>query len=93
MYITNIVKESTPANRRPTAQEISYWMPYLLEEIKQVRPKIAVLMGKVAQKAPELDGIEYIETYHPAAAMRFPRVREKFESDFKKLTDKAARMN
>jgi uracil-DNA glycosylase family 4 len=48
LYITSVVKETTPRNRRPTAQEIRYWMPYLLEEIGQVKPKIIVLMGKVA---------------------------------------------
>jgi uracil-DNA glycosylase len=37
-------------------------MPYLLEKTGQVRPKIVVLMGKIAQKVPGLDGIEYIET-------------------------------
>jgi uracil-DNA glycosylase family 4 len=85
LYITNVVKETTPGNRKPTAQETRYWMPYLLEEIRQVKPKIVVLMGKIAWKTPRLKAIEYIETYHPAAAMRFPRAREKFENDFVKL--------
>jgi uracil-DNA glycosylase family 4 len=85
LYITSVVKETTPGNRKPTAQEIQYWMPYLLEEIRQVKPKIVVLMGKIAWKTPRLKAIKYTETYHPAAAMRFPRAREKFESDFGKL--------
>jgi uracil-DNA glycosylase family 4 len=85
MYITSVVKETTPGNRKPTSQEIQYWMPYLLEEIRQVKPKIVVLMGKIAWKTPRLKAIKYTETYHPAAAMRFPRAREKFESDFGKL--------
>jgi uracil-DNA glycosylase family 4 len=85
LYVTNVVKETTPGNRRPTAQEISYWMPYLIEEIRRVKPKIVVLMGKIAWKTPRLESIEYIETYHPSAAMHFPRAREKFESDFEKL--------
>lgn len=58
---------------------------YLLEEIRQVKPEIVVLIGKIARKTPRLKAIEYIETYHPSAAMRFPKVREKFESDFEKL--------
>jgi uracil-DNA glycosylase len=90
LYITNVVKEMTPGNRRPTAQEIRYWMPYLLGEIRQVEPKIVVLMGKIAWKTPRLKAIEYIETYHPAAAMRFPRTREKFESDFEKLKNEVS---
>ena len=85
LYITSVVKETTPGNRKPTAREISYWMPYLLEEIRQVKPRVVVLMGEVAWKIPRLDNIRYIETYHPSAAMRFPRARERFENDFKRL--------
>jgi uracil-DNA glycosylase len=52
-----------------------------------------VLMGKVAWQVPRQDDIEHIETYHPAAAMRFPGVRERFESDFRRLADRIARMH
>jgi DNA polymerase len=85
LYLTSVVKETTPGNRKPTAQEIRYWMPYLLEEVRQVKPKVVVLMGKIAWETPRLKAIEYIETYHPAAAMRFPRARERFENDFERL--------
>lgn len=44
-----------------------------------MKPDFAVLMGKIAWKTPRLAGIEYIETYHPAAAMRFPGARKRFE--------------
>ncbi|MFO8010772.1 MAG: uracil-DNA glycosylase [Dehalococcoidia bacterium] len=87
LYLTGVVKEPTPDNRKPVADEINYWMPYLIEEIKQVRPKIIVLMGKVAWQTPRMEGIEYIETYHPAAAMRFPQARERFERDIKRLRE------
>jgi uracil-DNA glycosylase len=50
LYVTSVVKETTPGNRRPTAREIRYWMSYLVEEIRQVRPKTVVLMGEVAWK-------------------------------------------
>jgi len=85
LYITSVVKCSTPGNRKPTAKEIREWMPYLLEEISQIKPKTVVLMGEVAWKTPRSEGIKYIETYHPAAAMRFPAARGRFEEDFKKL--------
>jgi uracil-DNA glycosylase len=92
LYITSVVKETTPRNRQPTAEEIEYWMPYLLQEIGQVKPKIIVLMGTVAWKTPRLDGVEYVETYHPAAAMRFPGARERFQDDFETLGKRAARL-
>ena len=85
LYITSVVKETTPKNRKPTAEEIERWMPYLVREIRQVKPQTIVLMGTVAWMTPRLPDIEYIETYHPAAAMRFPRARDKFEHDFQRL--------
>ncbi len=85
LYLTGVVKEGTPHNRKPTAGEIDKWMPCLESEIRTVKPDIIVLMGRVAWKTPRFEGIEYIETYHPAAAMRFPRIREKFEKDMGRL--------
>ncbi|MDO8579001.1 MAG: uracil-DNA glycosylase [Dehalococcoidales bacterium] len=85
LYITSVVKQGTPHNRKPTEEEIQYWMPYLVREIKLIKPRTVVLMGTVAWKIPRFEGIRYIETYHPAAAMRFPRIREKFEKDIREL--------
>jgi uracil-DNA glycosylase len=85
LYITSVVKQPTPGNRKPTKQEISYWMPFLIEEIKRVKPRVIFLMGEVAWRTPRFQGICYIETYHPAAAMRFPKARERFERDMKKI--------
>jgi uracil-DNA glycosylase len=92
LYITSVVKETTPRNRKPTAQEIRYWMPCLLEEIGQVKPRIIVLMCSVAWETPRLEAVDYIETYHPAAAMRFPGAREKFENDFETLGKRAVQL-
>lgn len=89
LFITNVVKQGTPGNRKPTAAEIKRWMPCLIEEIERVKPKVIVLMGKVAQETPHLKGVRYIETYHPTAAMRFPKARKKFEEDFKKLKEES----
>jgi uracil-DNA glycosylase len=92
LYITSVVKETTPWNRKPTAHEIRSWVPYSLKEIRQVKQRIIVLIGSVAWKTPRLDGIDYIETYHPAAAMRFRRAGEKFESDFERLEKLAVQL-
>lgn len=85
IYITNIVNYKTPKNRKPTREEIQFFMPFLLKQIKIIKPKIIVLMGETAWHAPEIKGIKYVKTYHPAAAMRFLKFRKKFEEDFKKL--------
>jgi uracil-DNA glycosylase len=88
LYITAVVKEPTPGNRKPRADEINCWMPVLLDEIKRIKPQIIVLMGRVAWQTPRFAGIEYMETYHPAAAMRFPKARKRFEADMRKLKSK-----
>ena len=84
-FITSVVKHKTPNNRTPTSAEITACMPYLERQIAVIKPETVVLMGTVAQKAPRNADIRYIETYHPAAAMRFPRFRKQFERDFEHL--------
>lgn len=88
IYITSVVKCKTPRNRKPTKKEIEFFIPFLVKQINLIKPKVIVLMGEVAWKTPKLKGIKnirYIETYHPAAAMRFPKARKKFEKDFEML--------
>lgn len=93
LYLTSVVKEPTPHNREPKAREIERWMPSLMAEIKEIKPNIIVLMGRVAWKIPHFQGIDYIETYHPAAAMRFPKIREAFEKDMRELKGKMKKEN
>lgn len=89
-FITSVVKHFPPKNRMPKPDEVSACLPYLLEQIELVNPKIVVLMGKLAQsikKQPVLQGRMLIETPHPAAAMRFPKVRRQFEAQIIRLRD------
>ena len=84
-FITNIVKHVTPANRKPLPDEVEACLPYLKVQLGLIKPKIVVLMGAVAWHAPRLEGVEYVETVHPSAAMRFTKMREKFLHDFATL--------
>jgi uracil-DNA glycosylase family 4 len=88
LFVTNIVKHVTPKNRKPSPDEIAACAPYLEEHIKTIKPKIVVLMGTVAWQAPRVEGVEYVETYHPSAAMRFKKIRKKFEEDFRVLKER-----
>jgi uracil-DNA glycosylase len=88
LFVTNVVKHLTPENRKPLTDEIAACSPYLLEQMEKLRPKIVVLLGAVAWQAPRLPGIEYIETVHPSAAMRFTKMRKRFEEDFASLAKK-----
>ncbi len=85
VFITNIVKHLSPENRKPLPDEIEACAPYLEAQIKAVQPKIVVLMGKAAWLTPRVEGITYVETYHPSAAMRFTKMRKRFEDDFNRL--------
>jgi DNA polymerase len=85
VFITNIVKHMTPKNRKPLLDEFEACLPYLMEQVRLVKPKTVVLMGAVAWQAPREKGITYVETYHPSAAMRFPKMRKRFEEDFSLL--------
>jgi uracil-DNA glycosylase family 4 len=85
LFITNLVKHTSPKNRKPLPDEIAACAPYLLEQIKAIKPKLVVLMGTVAWQAPRVEGVEYVETVHPSAAMRFTKMRKRFEEDFSAL--------
>lgn len=46
IYISNIVKARPPDNRDPSLQEIAAYKPYLDAEIKIIRPKLIVTLGR-----------------------------------------------
>jgi DNA polymerase len=81
LFVTNIVKHVTPKNRKPLPDEIAACVPYLTVQVNEIKPRIIVLMGAVAWQTPRREGVTYVETYHPSAAMRFPKMRKKFEED------------
>jgi uracil-DNA glycosylase family 4 len=85
LFVTNLVKHVTPKNRKPLPDEIAACAPYLETQVNAIKPKIVVLMGAVAWQAPRVEGVTYVETYHPSAAMRFTKMRKKFEEDFRVL--------
>lgn len=87
LFITNVVKHKTPKNRLPKPDEIEACIPYLTCQIEAIMPEIILLMGSLAWKIPRKENTIYIETYHPSAAMRFPRMRKKFEEDLKTLKE------
>jgi len=47
VYITNVVKCRPPKNRNPQAEEMEACQDYLFEQIKAIRPRVIVTLGKV----------------------------------------------
>ena len=73
IYISNVVKlrptKESPktgkaVNRPPSAEEIAFFLPYLLEEIKVISPKVVVTLGNVPLKAVTGERKAVIGDYH-----------------------------
>lgn len=50
VYIANILKCRPPENRDPTEQEIKAHTPWLIEQIKSIKPKVLCSLGNYATK-------------------------------------------
>ncbi len=50
VYIANILKYRPPNNRDPNITEIETHTPYLIEQIKVIKPKIIITLGNYATK-------------------------------------------
>jgi uracil-DNA glycosylase family 4 len=85
LFITNIVKHTSPKNRKPFDDEIAACEPYLITQIGVIKPKIIVLLGATAKETPRIEGIKYIEVIHPSAAMRFKKMEKKFREQIVKI--------
>jgi DNA polymerase len=85
VYICNVVKCRPPGNRNPEPDEIEACAPFLLRQIKSVRPEAIVALGKFAAqtlletKEPisklrgrfrNFHGIPLMPTYHPSYLLR-----------------------
>lgn len=103
VYIANIVKCRPPANRDPKPEEQDLCIDYLREQIRIIRPKVIVCLGRIAAcrlidenfKVTKQHG-EFIKkkdflmmgTYHPSALLRNPNLKFDALSDFQALVAK-----
>lgn len=76
VYVTNVVKCSTPGNRAPNAGEVSACRRWLEEEISIVKPRGAIVLGAVAKLGLVDPGCRVVFLEHPVAAIRDGRVEE-----------------
>ena len=93
LFITSIVKHVSPKNRKPYPDEVAACLPYLTAQISVIKPKIIVLLGASAKATPRIEGIQYMEAIHPSAAMRFKKMRAKFEVQIAELSKKMASLD
>jgi uracil-DNA glycosylase len=87
VYICNILKCRPPGNRNPMPEEIDTCEPYLKKQLELIKPKLILILGKVAadtllnlrQPLNKMrgtvhyyNGIRTMVTFHPAALLRNP---------------------
>ena len=102
VYIANVLKCRPPNNRDPLPSEVRKCEPYLLRQIKIIKPKIIVALGRVSgktllkidvplkdmrSKIHNYNGIPLIVTYHPAALLRNPNFKKPAWDDFQWIRD------
>jgi uracil-DNA glycosylase family 4 len=99
IYLTSPIKCFPPKNRKPTKKEIETCLPYLEKQIEIINPQKFILLGEIAfsvffpskklsdfrGKTIKKAGKKYFITYHPAAGIRFSRMRRILEKDFKRI--------
>ena len=98
VYIANILKcrpdtpGQTTGNRKPTPAEMQTCLPYLLEQIDLIQPRVIVALGATAVEGllgktvgitrlrgqwQEFRGTPLMPTYHPAYLLRNQSLSEK----------------
>ena len=103
VYICNVVKCRPPKNRNPEPDEAAACLNYLRAQVALVRPKVVVLLGKVACQYTlneqvfitrdhgrwyERKGVWFMPTFHPSALLRDPAKKRDAWEDFQKIRDK-----
>lgn len=103
IYIANIVKCRPPQNRDPRPEEQEMCIDWLRNQVKLIRPKIIVCLGRIAAariikpdikitrehgQFIEKNGVLMMAMLHPAAILRDPRKKPEAFNDFLILRDK-----
>lgn len=91
--------DGTPGGT-PKPSDVAHGRIHLMKQFDVIEPKMIVLLGSVATlgvleekvavktrhgEVIEKDGKKYLVTLHPAAALRFPPLKELIKEDFEKL--------
>lgn len=98
VYIANILKCRPPQNRDPLPEEQDACIDYLREQVRLVKPKIIVCLGRIAAMRlidPEFritkmhgkifkkGAFHICAVYHPSALLRDPAKNEDMYKDLK----------
>lgn len=107
IYIANIVKCRPPQNRDPKEEEAQMCIGWLRHQVRLIRPKIIVCLGRIAAQRLissdiritkqhgdffEKNGTYMMCTFHPSALLRNPAQKAAALEDFQKLRQKATEL-
>lgn len=105
VYIANVVKCRPPGNRNPEPDEIGACEPFLLRQVRAIRPLVIVALGTFAAQTllrtkdpiTKLRGRVYrygdarlVPTFHPAYLLRSPERKREVWEDMQKVRDMLA---
>ena len=99
VYICNVLKCRPPGNRDPLPTEIKTCQSWLDQQLKVLRPKMIVTLGRYSMarffpgeiisrihgKARRDGDIIYFPMYHPAAALHQQSLRETIKADMLRI--------
>ena len=103
VYICNVVKCRPPQNRNPEPDEAEACLNYLRAQVALVKPRVVVLLGKVACQYTlreeisvmrdhgrwfERKGVWFMPTFHPSFLLRDPARKRDAWEDFQKIRNK-----
>jgi uracil-DNA glycosylase len=102
VYIANILKSRPPGNRDPEADEIAACLPFLDQQIKAIRPRVIVTLGRISTQAllstkvpltrlrgqwQRYHNIRVMPTFHPSYLLRAPQERRKTWDDMQQVME------
>ena len=100
VYICNVLKDRPPNNRTPLPEEVNACLPFLIQQLEIIQPKMICALGASAAKAllgPDIaimkirgqvksyHGIPLIATLHPAYLLRNPAAKKLVWQDLKNV--------
>ncbi|MDH5509410.1 MAG: uracil-DNA glycosylase [Nitrospinota bacterium] len=98
VYIANIVKCRPPGNRDPLPEEAAQCMPYLMRQLKMIRPEFLCALGAVPARNlleknepigklrgsfHDFMGAKFLATYHPSYLLRNPAAKAESWKDLR----------
>ena len=100
VFICNVLKCRPPGNRTPQPEEVDQCLPYLVEQVRIIKPKLIMALGasaaqallktkdpvgKLRNKWHDYESIPLRVTYHPAALLRFEGYKKDVWEDMKEF--------